>query len=187
MFSALEPLFFRDILNVEVETLGWVNSIFGLGLVGGTLIAARLPSRFRSASWLTLLVGLNAVGVFAYIGTDRLQIVVMAGVLWGLIIGMMAPLHRTMVQLNSPDQMVGRIIGVNHIHTEVGHLIPLAFAPWLASIFGVQTTLLAAGTLVAVAALLFFPTARRLDATRSVEVPPTGLPDPTDKPRSVGH
>ena len=66
MFSALEPLFYRDILGVEVETLGWVNSIFGIGLIGGTLIASRLPESFRTATWLTVLVGMNALGVLAY-------------------------------------------------------------------------------------------------------------------------
>lgn len=186
-FSALEPLFFRDILEVEIETLGWVNSIFGLGLVGGTAIASRLPSSFRNARWLTFLVGMNAAGVLAYIGTDRLQIVVVAGVFWGVIIGMMAPLHRTMIQLNSPDDLVGRIQGVNHIHSEVGHLIPLAIAPAVAGAFGVQATLIGAGIAVAVVALLFARTAGQLDRTRDVEVPSTGLPDPSDEPRSVGH
>ena len=54
MFSALEPLFYRDILGVEVETLGWVNSIFGVGLISGTLIASRLPmSRLRAVRLAT--------------------------------------------------------------------------------------------------------------------------------------
>jgi predicted MFS family arabinose efflux permease len=91
-FSALEPLFYRDILGVEPETLGWVNSIFGLGLVGGTIIASRLPSRFRNARTLVVIVAMNALGVLAYVGTDRLRVVVVAGVFWGLLIGIMAPL-----------------------------------------------------------------------------------------------
>lgn len=185
-FSALEPLFYRDILGVEVETLGWVNSIFGVGLVSGTLIAGRLPERFRTAIWLTILVGLNAVGVLAYVGTDSLAIVVLAAPTWGVIIGMMAPLHRTMVQLNSPDKLVGRIMGVNHIHSEVGHLLPLAFAPALAAAFGVQQTLLMAGAMVALAALLFARPALNLDRTRTLEVPKPGLPAPEDEPKSLG-
>ena len=185
-FSALEPLFFRDVLGVEVETLGWVNSIFGLGLVSGTLIAARLPSRFRTATVLTVLVGLNAVGVLLYVGTDMLGVVVAAGVFWGLIIGMMAPLHRTMIQLNSPSDLVGRIMGVNHIHSEVGHLLPLVIAPGLAAAFGVQLSLILAGCVVAVSALGFLPGARRLDRTRDRDVPPTGLPDPAEEPKTMG-
>ena len=186
-FSALEPLFYRDVLGVDVEVLGWVNSIFGVGLVGGTLLATRLPRRLRSARTLTVLVGLNAVGVLAYVGTDVLAIVAVAAPLWGLIIGMMAPLHRTMVQINSPDEMVGRIMGVNHVHSEVGHLIPLAIAPSVAAALGVQSTLVVSGLLVAVVAAVFWPTAARLDRTRDRDVPPPGLPDPAEEPKSVGH
>jgi predicted MFS family arabinose efflux permease len=186
-FSALEPLFYRDILGVEVEALGWVNSIFGLGLVTGTILAGRLPERLRTALTLTTLVGLNALGVLAYIGTDVLAVVVAAAPFWGVIIGMMAPLHRTMIQINAPDSLVGRIMGVNHIHSEVGHLLPLAFAPILAAAFGVQPTLLGAGAAVALVAISFAGPARRLDRTRTVPVPRPGLPDPEDEPKSVGH
>ncbi len=185
-FSSLEPLFFRDTLGVEIETLGWVNSIFGLGLLGGTFVASRLPSRLRTATFLTFLVAMNAVGVLAYVGTDILSIVVVAGVFWGLIIGMMAPLHRTMIQLNSPPEMVGRIMGVNHIHSEVGHLIPLAIAPWAAAVLGVQRSLIVAGMIVALVAALFLRTARNLDRTRQKEVPPPDLPAQAEEPKSVG-
>ncbi|HEU4320056.1 MAG TPA: MFS transporter [Acidimicrobiia bacterium] len=187
VFGALEPLFYRDVLGVEVEAIGWVNSVFGLGLVGGTLISGRLPERFRTATWLTILVGLNAVGVLAYVGTDLISVVVVAAPFWGIIIGMMAPLHRTMVQVNSPDEAVGRIMGVSHIHSEVGHLLPLAFAPAIAAVLGVQKTLLYAGSIVAVVAIVFIGPARRLDRTRTFHVPPTGLPDPEEEPKSISH
>ncbi|HEY7470308.1 MAG TPA: MFS transporter [Acidimicrobiia bacterium] len=186
-FSALEPLFYRDILQVEPETLGWVNSIFGLGLVTGTLLASRLPPRYRSARSLVLIVGLNSVGVLAYVGTDQLRVVVGAGVFWGLLIGVMAPLLRTLIQLNTADELMGRITGVTQIHSEVGHLLPLAIAPALAGVFGVQRTLIYSGVVLAVIALLFLPTANRLDRDRAVEVPRTGLADPSDEPKSVGH
>jgi DHA3 family macrolide efflux protein-like MFS transporter len=186
-FSALEPLFYRDILQVGPETMGWVNSIFGLGLLSGTWIASRLPSKYRTARSLVLIVALNSVGVFAYVGTDQLRVVIVAGVFWGMLIGIMAPLLRTLIQLNTPDEMMGRITGVTQIHAEVGHLLPLAIAPVLAGAFGVQRTLIYAGMALALSAVLFLPTARRLDRTRAVEVPRTGLPDPSDEPRSVGH
>ncbi|MGH8873240.1 MAG: MFS transporter, partial [Acidimicrobiia bacterium] len=186
-FSALEPLFYRDILQVEPETLGWVNSLFGLGLVTGTWMASRLPVKYRTARSLVLIVALNSVGVLAYVGTDHLRVVVIAGVFWGMLIGVMAPLLRTLIQLNTRDDMMGRITGVTQIHSEVGHLLPLAVAPVLAGMFGVQRTLIYSGVALAVFALLFVPTATRLDRTRVVEVPITGFPDPNDEPRSVGH
>ncbi|HJQ75904.1 MAG TPA: MFS transporter [Acidimicrobiia bacterium] len=187
IFSSLEPIFYRDILGVEVETLGWVNSIFGLGLVAGTLLVGRLPSRFRTAATLTFLVGANALGVLAYVGTDVLAVVTVAAPFWGVIIGMMAPLHRTMLQINTPDNFVGRIMGVNHIHSEVGHLLPLAIAPGIAAVVGVQETLLMSGGIVAVVAIAFAGPARRLDRTREVPVPAPGLPDPEEEPKSISH
>lgn len=185
-FSALEPLFFRDVVGVEVEVLGWVNSIFGLGLVAGTWLSSRIPGRLRTARTLTALVGLNALGVVAYVGTGRLPVVMTAGVVWGVIIGAMVPLHRTLIQVNTPEPLVGRIMGVNHMHAEVGHLIPLTFAPALAATFGVQSTMLASGLVVAAAAMLFWPGAVRLDRTREVSVPKPEIPDAEAEPRSVG-
>jgi predicted MFS family arabinose efflux permease len=186
-FSALEPLFFRDVVGVEVEVLGWVNSIFGLGLVTGTWVSGKIPGRLRSARTLAVLVGLNALGVLAYVGTGMLPVVMTAGVVWGVIIGAMVPLHRTLIQVNTPEPLVGRIMGVNHMHAEVGHLVPLTFAPALAATFGVQTTMLGSGLVAAVAALLFWPAATRLDRTREVAVPAPGILDPEEEPRSVGH
>jgi hypothetical protein len=99
----------------------------------------------------------------------------------------MAPLLRTLIQLNTTDEMMGRITGVTQIHSEVGHLIPLAIAPAVAGVLGVQPTLIYSGLLLAVIAALFVPAATRLDRARGISVPRTGLPDPTDEPKSVGH
>lgn len=186
-FSALEPLFYRDVLGVEPETLGWVNSLFGIGLVVGTLISARLPERLRTARTVVVLVALNAIGDLIYVGTNRLPVVVVAGMTWGLIIGSMAPLLRTMIQINSPEELVGRITGVSQVHSEVAHLLPLALAPTLAGAFGVQPALIYSGVVVGLIALCFFPEARRLDAIEDRSVPHPGFPDPRTEPRSVGH
>jgi predicted MFS family arabinose efflux permease len=186
-FSALEPLFYRDVLGVAPETLGWVNSLFGVGLVAGTVISSRLPPRLRTARTVVILVALNSVGDLLYVGTNRLPVVVAAGMTWGLIIGTMAPLLRTMIQINSPDELVGRITGVSQVHSEVAHLLPLAFAPWLAASFGVQPSLILAGGVVGLLAIGFYPEARRLDQTREIAVPRPGFPDPSTEPKSVGH
>ncbi len=186
-FSALEPLFFRDVVGVELEVLGWVNSLFGIGMVAGTRISASLPERYRSARALTFLVALNAVGVVLYVGTGILAVVAAAGAVWGLVIGTMIPLHRTLLQLNAPEEMVGRVMGVNQMHSEGGHLIPLTFAPALAAVFGVQNTLISSGVVVLASAAFFWPAARRLDATRQVEVPAPAIPDSEAGPLAAGH
>jgi predicted MFS family arabinose efflux permease len=170
LFSALEPLFFRDILGEPPETIGFVNTIFGLGLVGGTWLVTRLPSASRSARFVLLLVAANGLGAILYVGTDRLPIVIAGGFVWALLIGLFVPTVRTMLHVNSPRAMVGRVMGVSQMIGEVGKLGPLTAAPALAAVFGVQQTLAGGGVILAIAAMACWRVGRRLDETRTIPV-----------------
>lgn len=170
LFSALEPLFFRDILGEPPETIGFVNTVFGIGLVAGTWMVARLPRAARSARAVLVLVALNGLGAILYVGTDRLPVVVAGGFVWAVMIGLFVPIVRTMLHVNSPRPMVGRVMGVSQMLSEVGKLAPLTAAPILAAAFGVQETLAGGGLLLGIAAFAFWRVAKHLDATRTVPV-----------------
>ncbi len=183
-FAALEPIFYRDVLEVGPEMLGVVNTIFGVGLVTGTLAVARLRVAWRGARAVTLLVGLNGVGALIYVGTAIVPVVMTGALFWGVIIGLMIPLARTMIHVNSPEGLVGRVMGVTQVHSEFAKLGPLVLAPILASSIGVQPALIASGISVGFLALLMIPTARFLDRTRAVPVPKIGPPLTSDEPIS---
>lgn len=55
-FSALEPLFYGEVLEVGPDAMGWVNSIFGPGLVTGAFRVPRLRSAWRRSTALATLV-----------------------------------------------------------------------------------------------------------------------------------
>lgn len=168
LFSALEPLFYRDVLGEPPSTIGFVNTVFGMGLVFGTWLVSRLPAGFRSARTVLVLVSLNGAGAVLYVGTDRLPVVVAGGFVWAILIGLFIPIVRTMLHLNSPHDKVGRVMGVSQMLGEAGKLMPLTIAPVLAAAFGVQTTLGAGGIVLSVVALAWWGVARRLDATRTI-------------------
>ena len=170
-FSALEPLFYRDVLGVRIETLGWVNTVFGVGLVAGSMLLPRLGRRVSSALGVTVLTALNAVGVLVYIGTDSLTVVVIGAVVWGFVIGLFFPLLRTLIQLNSPEELVGRITGIMQVHMNGGELLPLAVVPSLAAVWGVQRVLIGAGVVLGVVGVAATWEARAIDRIRTVEVP----------------
>lgn len=172
LFGALEPIFFRDVLQTEVEAIGWVNSIFGIGLVLGTATAPRLPKGLRGATGLLGLLILNGLGANIYVGTESLVTVTVGGFVWGVFIGWFAPIFRTLIHLHSPEKMIGRITATTQMHAESAKLLPLLAAPVLAAWFGVQVTMMAAGGLVALAALSFIPTARRIDRSQTVDAIP---------------
>lgn len=167
-FAALEPLFYRDAVGVGVEWIGYMNTVFGVGLVTGAWLLPRLPDRLVSARGAALLVALMGLGAIGYVGTTELWLIAVGAVVWGTVIGAADPLLRTLIHVDSPHEYVGRVVGTAQYHRSLGELVPLALAPGLAAVFGVQPVLIAGGVVVFAVALASWGVARRIDAVRPV-------------------
>ena len=163
-FSALEPLFYRDVVHVGVEWIGWMNTAFSLGLVTGAWALPRLPGKLVSIRGLAVMTALCGLGAVAYVGSSDLRVIATGAAVWGLVIGATEPLMRTIMHLASPEGYVGRVVGTAAYHRSAGELVPLAYAPWLAAAFGVQPTLIAGGCIVSVGVLATWPIAASIDA-----------------------
>ncbi len=159
-FSALEPLFFRDVVGVGVEWIGWMNTAFSVGLITGAWLLPRLPTQAR--------VGARARGddVAVRRGRDRVRGLDRpygrsraARPCGGSSSAMTEPLMRTVLHVASPEGYVGRVVGTAQYHRNAGELVPLAFAPALAAAYGVQATLIVGGLLVAAGVLATWPIA----------------------------
>lgn len=184
-FGALEPLFFREVLQVGPAALGYVNAVFGLGMVGGSAVLGRLPSGFVSARTVTVLTMLGGAGAVIYTGTADLRVVLLGAVGWGAVLGMQMPALRTLAQLGTPDGLQGRVMGAMQTQQTVGELLPLTFVPVLALVVGIQTVLVASGVVLAAIAVLLLRPARRLD--RAMVTPPSEPQftlEPADLPMS---
>jgi len=177
-FGALEPLFFREVLEVGPAALGYVNAVFGLGMVGGSALLGRLPGGAVTARSITILTALSGAGAVIYTGTSDLRVVLVGAVAWGAVLGMQLPALRTLAQLGTPHGLQGRVMGAIQTQQTVGELLPLTFVPVLALAVGVQTVLVGSGVVLALVAALLFGPARRLD--RSLLRPSTP-PEPVLK------
>lgn len=157
-FDPLESFFYRDVLHVGVEWMGWLSSASGVGAVLGAVVALRLPPRFVSLK--TLLVALMSVGVgsLIYVGTPYVCVALIGQIVLGVAWGVVNPLHNTIVQTTAPLEQLGRVNSVMGFGNMFAGVAPLAIAPWLAATFGVQQTLIGAGMVVTAvpAALLLF-------------------------------
>ena len=157
-FDPLESFFYRDVLHVGVEWMGWLSSASGLGAVLGAVVALHLPPRFVSLK--TLLVALMSVGVgsLIYVGTPYVGVALVGQIALGVAWGVVNPLHNTIVQTTAPLEQLGRVNSVMGFGNMFAGVAPLAIAPWLAATFGVQQTLVGAGVVVTAvpAALLLF-------------------------------
>lgn len=157
-FDPLESFFYRDVLHVGVEWMGWLSSACGVGAVLGAVVALRMPSRFVSLK--TLLVALMSVGLgsLLYVGTPYVGVALIGQIALGVAWGVVNPLHNTIVQTTAPLEQLGRVNSVMGFGNMFAGVAPLAIAPWLAAAFGVQQTLVGAGLVVTAvpAALLLF-------------------------------
>ncbi|GAB4279794.1 MAG: MFS transporter [Coriobacteriia bacterium] len=168
-FGALEPLFFRDVVGTSIEAMSWMNSFFGAGFLIGAALLPRLPKRLISARGLALFVALTGLGTSLYVGTSDLRVIAAGALLWSVVIGTMEPLLRTLLHRDSPRGAVGRIMGATETLHRAGEVVPLAFAPRLAALFGVQATLIAGGLLATAAAALSVGEAAAIDRARRPE------------------
>lgn len=169
-FGALEPLFFRDVVHTGIETIGWVNTVFGAGLLVGAALLPRLSRKVVAARWLALLVALNGIGAYLYIGSPDLRRVAFGAFAWGVLLGMLEPLLRTLMHRDAPEDLVGRVISTAEVHRRLGELVPLALAPALAALVGVQTTLIGGAVIASGIALLALGEARAIDRLPHREV-----------------
>ena len=157
-FDPLESFFYRDVLHVGVEWMGWLSSACGVGAVLGAVVALRMPPRLVSLK--TLLVALMSVGLgsLLYVGTPYVGVALIGQIALGVAWGVVNPLHNTIVQTTAPLEQLGRVNSVMGFGNMFAGVAPLAIAPWLATTFGVQQTLVGAGIVVTAvpAALLLF-------------------------------
>lgn len=157
-FDPLESFFYRDVLRVGVEWMGWLSSASGVGAVLGAVVALRLPPHLVNLK--TLLVTLMSVGLgsLLYVGTPYVGVAFVGQVALGIAWGVVNPLHNTIVQTTAPLEQLGRVNSVMGFGNMFAGVAPLAIAPWLAATFGVQRTLVGAGMVVTAvpAALLLF-------------------------------
>lgn len=157
-FDPLESFFYRDVLHVGVEWMGWLSSASGVGAVLGAVLALRLPAHLVNLK--TLLVALMSVGLgsLLYVGTPYVGVALVGQIALGIAWGVVNPLHNTIVQTTVPLEQLGRVNSVMGFGNMFAGVAPLAIAPWLAATFGVQRTLVGAGMVVTAvpAALLLF-------------------------------
>lgn len=157
-FDPLESFFYRDVLHVGVEWMGWLSSASGVGAVLGAVLALRLPPHLVNLK--TLLVALMSVGLgsLLYVGTPYVGVALVGQIVLGVAWGIVNPLHNTIVQTTAPLEQLGRVNSVMGFGNMFAGVAPLAIAPWLAATFGVQQTLVGAGMVVTAvpAALLLF-------------------------------
>jgi len=174
---ALLPVYARDILQAGPIGLGILRSAPGVGASIMAIVLAYRPMRRRAGA--TMLWCVAGFGVFTIVfGLSRTILLSVAALALVGATDMVSVIVRsTLIQLNTPDQMRGRVSAVNMLFigtsNEFGQFESGITAQWFGTVPAV--VLGGVGTLVVVAlSAWLFPELRRV---QELKVVPKDIPD----------
>lgn len=167
-FDPLESLFYRDVLKVGAEWMGWLSALSGVGGIVGAVFAGVMPPRFINVRALLVVLMATGLGSFVYVSTPFVLVAAIGQFALGAAFSAFGPIKDTLVQVHTPLDRIGRVNAAMGAGYNMAGAFPLLCAPILAHIFGVQGTLVAAAVLVTVIPLLIL-ILRKREIDRLVE------------------
>lgn len=174
LLTVVLPIYAEEIFG-SPTSLGLMLGSFAAGAMVGTIlfgaIGRDLPRR-RLFLWGWLLAVLISYGALA--AQVPLAAIVLAGIVGGLVAGPINPILETVVQENTPPELMGRVFGVFIALAQAGIPFGAAIAGLVIEGAGLIPTIATVGSLyVAVVALMFLnPALRRMDARPDVAPAP---------------
>ena len=109
----LLPEFARDVLGKESFAAGALNAVMSIGMMGTSFVLATRWTPRRPGMVLTIFAGFFLGGGLIAIGSSRVYLVtVLFSFLWGMSGGIMMTLLRTLTQVNTPPELMGRVMGL---------------------------------------------------------------------------
>lgn len=154
-FDSLESLFYRDVLRVGADWMGWLSAVSGMGGVAGSLLVLKIPKQSLSARLLALILTLVGAGSMIYTGTPLVAIAAVGQVITGIGFGALAPVRATLTQQRCEPGNVGRVSSIMRMGMNSAGTLPLLVSPALADAFGPQAVLFGASTMAALIGLAF--------------------------------
>ncbi len=147
----MEPLYVRDVLHRSSATFGWLQTVFGLGLIVTTLLLPRLGERVVNGRAQAASVMASAGAVTLYLATSSLVAAAIGIFLWGVLTSLFLPPFYTLLQRSTPAESHGRIMATAGMANGVAGLVTTPLAGVVVAAVGVRSTALAvaAGLLAA--------------------------------------
>ena len=164
--TALLPIFSRDILSTGPVGLGLLRAAPAAGALIMSLILTRWPIQRRVGHRLLIAVAVFGVATIAFGVSTRFEVSLLALALTGAADTISVVIRQTLMQIETPDEMRGRVAAVNSIFIGASNQLGEFESGATAALFGPVGSVLLGGIgtlLVAVAWLRLFPALSRRD------------------------
>jgi MFS family permease len=184
--QALLPLYARDILGVGAWGAGLLRSATALGGLLAAAVLTRMPIKSDGGFWLFASFALLALAtiLFGFSTSLVLSIVALMAVGVGDLVSTVV--RQTLIQMQTPDEMRGRVFSVNSLFygtsSQIGQFRAGLTAEWFGAVAAVAIGGVALLGAVALWAWLF-PGLRRVDNPALVgQGNPLNEPPPRPRP-----
>jgi MFS family permease len=167
--TALLPIFARDVLHAGPLGLGLLRSASAIGALGGTIWLAHFPLRKRPGA--AMFGGVIAFGIATLVFGLSHQFIVSLLALMALgasdVISVVV--RMSLVQLRTPDDMLGRVSAVNSLFIGTSNQLGEFESGTTAGWWGAQRAVLIGGCATIAIALIWMRLFPELRRTRSLE------------------
>lgn len=144
-----EPLYVRDVLHRSETVFASLQTAFGLCLVGGGLLAARIGERMATLRWVAFGVVASGLSAIVYLGTPVVGVAFVGVALWGVSTAAISGPSRTVLQRGAPERVHGRVMAADMFAGNIAMLTGTVLAGPAIGALGVPVTITVFG-LVAV-------------------------------------
>ena len=165
--TALLPIYAKEILHVGSEGLGALRAAPAIGAVICSITLSRRPLRRRVGRWMFAGVALYGVSTLVFGLSTHFGLSMLALAISGAADMVSVVIRHTLMQLDTPDEIRGRVGSVNTIFigasNQLGEFESGAVAAWLGPVGSVVSG--AVGTMVVVVVWIrLFPALWRRDS-----------------------
>jgi MFS family permease len=153
-FGPLIAVYVRDELQANSVAFGIINSMIGVGMIGGTLLISRFGkgvSKTRLALW-----GLFTMGGFVVVMAAFKTIAAASAGMFGLGVGVLFVIvsAQTIMQGQTPMEMIGRVSSSFMSVLSIAQLVGLVISGSLAQALGIRTLFFASAAMLFLITLL---------------------------------
>ena len=167
--TALLPIYARDILETGAWGLGLLRSAPAVGALAISVFLARHGFERRTGAVLFASVAVFGLSIVVFALSTSLLLSIGALAIYGAADALSVVIRQTLVQMRTPNDMLGRVMAVNSMATGTSGTLGEFRAGAVAAAFGAVPSVLIGGIGAIVVALLWmrlFPALRRIHSLR---------------------
>ena len=163
---AMIPVYAKDILNVGAEGFGWLNAASDIGSIIIIITLTFYPLHKQQGKKLLFAVAGFGICIITFAISKSFWISFAALLVSGVLDGISVVIRGTILQLNTPDHMRGRVMSVNSMFINSSNELGQFESGVAAKLLGVIPSVVFGGTMtvmIVIATWFKAPTLRKME------------------------